>query len=265
MTLIVAIRCEDGVVLSADSQATFATAGLGQQTIKQQTSKKLHIIRERFVLGVSGSIGLSQNYESEIFSRLGNKGGSKARFKTVADAKKFFSEAMWGHAKTAWERTNLAAQSIGQAAVQEAAHGSLVAFPLADSPCLLQFSQLCQPEEANAELPFVSIGSGQPVADPFLSFLRRILWPEKMPTVSDGVLAALWTVTHTIQAQPGLVSEPIQIVTLRKYDGEWRAHELSNGDLGEPRQAIEAMEEELRTVREIFSTQPTSPMPEKQA
>jgi len=265
MTLIVAIRCEDGVVLSADSQATFATAGLGQQTIKQQTSKKLHIIRERFVLGVSGSIGLGQSYESEISNRLRNKGGSKARFGTVADAKKFFSEAMWEHAKTAWEHANLAVHSIGQAAIQEAAHGAVVALPVADSPCLIQFTQLCQPEEANAELPFLSIGSGQPVADPFLSFLRRILWPDRMPTVSDGILAALWTVTHTIQAQPELVSEPIQVVTLRKYGGEWQAHELSKGDLGEPYQAIEAMEEELRTVREIFSAQPTSPMPDKQA
>src|SRR5215208_2497120 len=154
MTLIVAIRCEDGVVLSADSQATFATAGLGQQTIKQQTSKKLHVIQERYVLGVSGTIGLLQNYESEISGRIRNKGGSKARFRSVADAKKFFSEAMWGHAKIAWERANLAAQSIGQAAVQEAAHGSVVAFPLDDAPCLIQFSQLCQPEEANAQLPF---------------------------------------------------------------------------------------------------------------
>jgi hypothetical protein len=51
---------------------------------------------------------------------------------------------------------------------------------------------------------------------------------------------------------------------LRRYGGEWKAYELSDADLGEPRQAIEAMEEELRTVREIFSAPPKSPMPEKQ-
>jgi hypothetical protein len=265
MTLVVAIRCEDGVVLSADSQATFATAGFGQQTIKQQTSKKLRIIRDRFVLGVSGQVGLAQSYEAEISNRLRNKGGAKARFGTTSDAKKFFSEAMWEHAKTAWERANLAAQSLGQAAIQEAVHGSVVALPVADSPCLIQFTQLCQPEEATPQLPFLSIGSGQPVADPFLSFLRRILWQEKMPTVSDGILAALWTVAHTIQAQPGLISEPIQVVTLRKYDGQWEAHELSEGDLGEHRQMMGTIEEEMRRVRsDTFTAQPTSPMPEKQ-
>lgn len=133
-----------------------------------------------------------------------------------------------------------------------------------DEPCLVQFTHQCQPEEATVGLPFLSIGSGQPVADPFLAFIRRIFWPDQAPSLNDGILAALWTVTHTIHAQPGGVASPIRIVTLtRDKNNKWKAEELSEGDLGEHQQMIELTEDEMRKVKDTFSdTEPTSPVPE---
>ena len=142
MTLIVGIKCVDGVVLGADSAATYGTAF--QSTIKQQTSKKLSIIGGQIVLGVSGPVGLAQSYASEIDGLLQNR-GPKQRFKKRADAKKFFSEAMWKYAKPAWERANLVAQTAQHFALQEALHQSVAAFPVAnETPCLLQFTHPCQ-------------------------------------------------------------------------------------------------------------------------
>jgi len=71
------------------------------------------------------------------------------------------------------------AQSLGPMAIQRALTTTLVALPLGHSTCLFQFDEQGAPEEATQELPFVSIGSGQPIADPFLAFLRRIFWPDK--------------------------------------------------------------------------------------
>lgn len=265
MTLIVGIKCADGIVLGADSASTYATA-LGQQhTIKQQTSKKLDIIGEDVVFGLSGPVGLGQSYKEEISSFIQGK-SNRAPWKSVGQAKQYFTEAMWKHAGPAWDKAKVVAQTTGaQVAMQDCAAQTVSAFPVGNEPCLVQFTHQCQPEEATAELPFLSIGSGQPVADPFLAFIRRIFWPQQPPSLSDGVFAALWTITHAIQTQPGGIAHPIRIVTLDKNkNNKWKAEELSEGELGEHQQMFELTEEEMRKVKDTFSeTGPTSPMPEK--
>jgi 20S proteasome alpha/beta subunit len=260
MTLIVGIKCKDGIVLGADSAATYGNAF--QSTIKQQTSKKLCVIQNQVILGVSGPVGLSQSYETEIEEALHNK-GPKQRFKKMADGKKFLKDSMWKHAKPAWEKAEVLSKSIGQQALQAAIHSSVVAFPVAnEEPSLVQFTHECECEAATVELPFVSIGSGQPVADPFLAYIRKIFWPRQEPSLDDGILATLWTLSHAIEALPGGVAGPIQIVTLKKRDGEWECHELSESELGEHRQMIAAMEDGMRkVVKETFFSQSTSPIP----
>lgn len=265
MTLIVAIKCADGIALGADSAATYVTA-LGQQsTIKQQTSKKLDIIGADVVFGLSGPVGLGQSYKDDIASFVSTK-ANRAPWKSIGQAKKYFTDAMWKHAEPAWDRAKVVAQTTGaQIAMQDCAAQTVAAFPVGDEPCLVQFTHQCQPEEATTGLPFLSIGSGQPVADPFLAFIRRVFWPQQLPSLNDGILATLWTITHTIQAQPGGVALPIRIVTLKKNEkNKWRAEELSEGELGEHRQMMELMEEEMRNVKDtFFKTEATGPMPEE--
>lgn len=232
MTLIVGIKCADGVVLGADSASTYVTA-LGQQ------HKKLDIIGADVVFGLSGPVGLGQSYKDEIASFIRTK-GNRAPWKSIGQAKQFLTEAMWKHAGPAWDRARIVAQTTGpQAVMQDCAAQTVAAFPVGDEPCLVQFTPQCQPEEATADLPFLSIGSGQPVADPFLAFIRRIFWPQQSPSLNDGILATLWTITHTIHAQPGGVAPPIRIVTLKKSkNNKWKAEELSDGELGEHQQKM---------------------------
>jgi 20S proteasome alpha/beta subunit len=263
MTVIVGVRCQNAAVLGADSMATYGTS-LGQDTIKQQIAK-LYAIGEDLVLGVSGSVGMAQNYNLELVYKV--KGtGNRTRYRDVAHAARDLREALWKHAGPSWERAAIAAKTIGQGnAYREVAHDTLIALPVNDTPCLLGFSQQCESVEYDANLPIVSIGSGQPVADPFLAFIRRVFWPNSLPTLSEGVLAAVWALTHTIQSQPAHVGEPIQIVTVSKDGrGQWKAQELPDSDLGEHRENIRAMEDGMRKeVKEAFSEKPTSPLPEK--
>ena len=60
MTLIVGIKCSDGVVLGADGAATLGNI-LGETTVTQHVTK-LQIIQDRIIMGVSGQVGLSQLY-----------------------------------------------------------------------------------------------------------------------------------------------------------------------------------------------------------
>lgn len=138
MTLIVAIKCADGVVLGADSASTYATA-LGQQTtIKQQTSKKLNIIGDHVVLSVSGPVGLGQSHRDEISAHLKTK-NNLATWKDLAQAKQFLTTALWKHAGPAWERAGVAAATVGgPVAVQDCAAQTTVAFPVKDEPSLVQ-------------------------------------------------------------------------------------------------------------------------------
>jgi hypothetical protein len=69
------------------------------------------------------------------------------------------------------------------------------------------------PEAASAHLPFVAIGSGQPIADP-LAVIRRLFWPDKLPPTQQGVFAALWAVRHAIQTSHGGAAEAIQVAVL---------------------------------------------------
>ncbi|HEU4658565.1 MAG TPA: hypothetical protein VFR97_13640 [Capillimicrobium sp.] len=65
MTLVLAIRCRDGVVLASDGQAT--TAAAGQPT--RQPVRKLFTIGDRIAWGAAGSLGLQQTLAAELARR----------------------------------------------------------------------------------------------------------------------------------------------------------------------------------------------------
>src|SRR5256885_291322 len=55
---LLGIRRSDGIVLGADGSATLGA--LGTYTARQQSVKKLRIVREKIVFGLSGPVGLGQ-------------------------------------------------------------------------------------------------------------------------------------------------------------------------------------------------------------
>jgi hypothetical protein len=242
MTLIVGIKCTDGIVLVSDGAASLGT--MGQMTARQPT-KKLSIVKERILAGVSGPVGLGQRFVDEI-EQLSD-GGQLAGASSGEIARRMRA-ALWKHAEVEFRVAQVAAQIVGhEAASQSCLTGTLVAFPLGDEAVLFQFDHQCAPEEVTHDLPFAAIGGGQQIADPFLAFLRRIFWEQRKFTVADGIFAALWTVDHAIKTSPGGVAEPIQIIVLeRDAAGHWSARELQDGDMREHRQAIADAEAHLR-------------------
>ena len=105
MTLIVGVKCSDGIVLGADSTATLGIP-LGGSTIRQDTVTKLHIASGKLVIGVSGPVSLSQSYSDEIDAYISLK-GLKITWKNVAEAKAELVKLLWKHAKPAWERAGV--------------------------------------------------------------------------------------------------------------------------------------------------------------
>ncbi len=250
MTLIVGIRCQDGVVLGADGAATFGV--MGQQTIRQET-KKLDIIADCVVVGVSGPIGLGQRIRGEIETQWHSK---EFAGKKTHEAMAKLREALVKHVLQEMQVAQLARNVIGQPGIQGAICATMVAMPVSDVATLIQFDQNCSPESASDTLPFQAVGSGQTIADPFLAFLRRIFWSNKLPNVQDGVFAALWTIKHAIHTNAGGISEPIQVVVLQKRDKKWLARELPKEEQQEHLEAMNYAESYLAGFRQSLQKAP---------
>jgi 20S proteasome alpha/beta subunit len=258
MTLIIGVKCSDGIAIGSDGAATFGA--MGQQTIRQSATK-LHILRDCIVVGVSGSVGLAQRITGEILELYDtNKFSGKESYAAM----KIIREGLWNHIGQELQIAGHAKNAIPpNAAILSAITQTLVAMPVKKNPCLFQFDQQGAPEEATKDLPFVAIGSGQSIADPFLAFLRRIFWSTTLPTLSDGLLATVWTLRHAIETNPGGVSDPIQIITL---DKNGKARQIPEEELKEHLEAVDAAELALKNFRTQLSGGPalekTIPLPE---
>jgi 20S proteasome alpha/beta subunit len=248
VTLIVGVRCSNGVVMGADSAATFAAFG-GQRTIRDEHIRKIQVLEGRLILGSAGSVAMSQRITPVLVEILKQRvtvnsktippmsalapGGAADLIRRVLYEKVFQIEveAAAGAHRAGWGSTS-----------EEAISSTMVALPLQPGPALFTFNAVGLPEEVSESLFCCNMGSGQPIADPFMGFIRRVLWHDAMPTVEQATLGVIWCLDHTIQLHPGGVGGNVQVAVLEKDGNTWKAHELSNADCAEHRQNLAVAE-----------------------
>jgi 20S proteasome alpha/beta subunit len=244
MTLIVGIKCQTGIVMGADGAATFGV--MGQQTIRQ-TTKKLEILEGAIILGTSGFVGLGQRVRDDV-QRIWNE--NKLAGKNPTEAMRIIREAMLGDIQSELQMASLSRNVVGpNVAAETALCATMMTIPVKKEPCLFHFNHQCSVECVTNTLPFVALGSGQTIADPFLAFIRRIFWPDCLPPLADGIFAALWTLKHAIDTAPGGISGPMQVAILEKNS---KAYELPKEDEQEHLEAIENAEKHLAAFRDTF-------------
>lgn len=250
MTLIIGIKCNEGVVVASDGAATMGS--LGTRTVEQPT-KKLDILQNKIIIGVSGPVGLGQRIKGEIDTLYASKDPVNGLLgKKPYETMTIISTKIRQHIFPELDAATRARNVIGNVALDSVLSASLVAIPLNTEAHLFQFDQQGAPEETLATLPYTSIGSGQTIADPFLGFIRRIFWQTSCPNLNDGIFAAVWTLQHAISVNPGGVSYPIQVATL-KHDGKnWIAREYSDLELQEHNEAVTAAENKLLHFKETI-------------
>jgi 20S proteasome alpha/beta subunit len=273
MTLIVGIKCKEGIALGADGAATYGV--LGTPTIRQSVKKKLRLMGSQVVVGVSGPVGLGQRIAGEIeaLQKLGIPIDQNQR-KLLSTCKPyealgFMRHLIWSIVGQELEIARTASQAIGACAFQSALAQTIAALLVANEPCLFSFDQQGSGEQATDDLPFVAIGSGQLIADPFLAFIRRIFWKDQVPTLEQGVFAACWAIQHAIHTNAGGVGPPIQIVTFSKgKDGAkpiWQAQEMLPETNDERLQFIDVLEKKIAELPNIMMDKKSAdaPMPPK--
>ena len=258
MTLIIGYKCSDGVVVGADSGATMGDYVSGLRTIMQSVTK-LHIAGGKAIVGVSGPVGLGQLF----FDSVDNIHNDFRDLDAPTICRKL-REEFQKDATIALRMAGLATSVIGAQAQISAITTTLVALAARNEPHLIQFDCQCNPEMATTDLPFVSIGSGQIIADPFLAFLRRIFWKDSLPPISEGTFAVVWTLEHAIATAPGGIEGPINLGVLKIEGTQPVARLLSNDELQEHREVksqaenyFKKFEQELRpSPRELEPPRP---------
>ena len=196
MTLIVGVRCSDGVVIGSDSAMTF---GSGQQlTIQQPFRAKIELIHDRLIVAGAGAIGAGQR-----FVGLATQAWLNAQIEHVNPV------------DVGRRLASMAVQDFHSTSAPQGSYGALVAYVHDGTAELIEFdAQYFQPEVKTNDNWYVSMGSGQPVADPLLGFARSALWGDEPPTSREGVFAVTLVLKLGCEMAPFGVSPPIQIATL---------------------------------------------------
>lgn len=214
MTLLVGVLCSDGIVVAADSAMTFGQ-GPGQFTISHQ-ARKIDIVSNQVIVAGTGQVGLGQRFAAKVKELWA---ANRLRG-TEVDACRIIAEETL--------------KDFSTTATQRGSFGALVAFPKSQTFHLCEFAAAdMQPELKTKKAWFVSMGSGQSLADPYLALMRTVFWSKGPPNVEDGKFAAVWVVQHVLKAAPGFVGPPIDVAVLKKDGGDFRATFVDDDDLQE--------------------------------
>jgi len=255
MTLIIGVKCSDGLVVGADSGATMGDYVSGLRTVMQPMTK-LDVVGGRAIVGVSGPVGLGQLHVDSV-SRIHNDFRNLGAPEVCRRLRDEFRK----DAEIALHMAAMATKVLGAQARIGAVTTTLVALATKSGLHLIQFDCECCPEMATNDLPFVSIGSGQLIADPFLAFLRRIFWKDRLPSVSDGIFAVVWTLEHAIATAPAGIAGPITLGVLTLEGTQSRARLLTDDELREHHQHIGQAENHVREFKQEQRPRATEPEP----
>jgi 20S proteasome alpha/beta subunit len=240
MTLIVGIKCKDGIVMGADSAQTM-------HGYIHQSTKKLATIGKDLIIGSSGAGSIAHQL------RWALDAASTSGFivtKDLHSAANSLKQSMLAVVQQNYQDC-ASLRQVSSNPPADPHSESLVALPVANQVRLLHFNHACSLIEITDDVCFGSIGSGTFAANPFLLLIKRTWWADNQPSVADGIIATVWALDHAIQTSSGGVAEPKQLITLTKDNRQWKAQEFSSDELVEHHEIIERLEARLgETLRE---------------
>jgi 20S proteasome alpha/beta subunit len=174
--------------------------GSGGHTIEQPHREKVKVIERQVIVAGTGQVGLGQRFEQCVCECWGNSG--------------FVGK---NETDVACRLSHNSIKNFQQTCLQSFNFGALVAYPHKNQPTLIEFaSGDFQPEIKNSSSWYVSMGAGQPVADPLLGLVRRVFWGDSPPDLRLGIFAAAMVLTLGCEMAPYGVSAPIQMAVLTK-------------------------------------------------
>lgn len=224
MTVLVGIRCTDGVVIGSDSAMTFGWSP-ENPTIEQFHPNKVDIVGSNIIVAATGHIGVGQRFTHEV-EKVSNSDVVKNG--PAVEAGRILA--------------NAAVKNFASTDTPKGRNGALVALPIRGKAELIEFQPAdFQPEVKTPAVWYASMGSGQVIADPLLGFVRTAFWKEGVPDLQAGLFAATFVLKLACDMAPVGVSHPLQMAVLRKGKegrGGFRASRLSRDELAEHEESV---------------------------
>ncbi|MFO1430527.1 MAG: hypothetical protein U1F76_10375 [Candidatus Competibacteraceae bacterium] len=245
MTIVVSIKCSDGVVIACDSMLTV-------NGFVQQIGQKIHILSELQLFAFSGDLALAERFRA-IATVMANH-------LPQAQHKLYYATAVGKYLVEDLKSTGLDPLNVNL--------WTVLCFVKDEAPEVCIFEHGSQPRYLDQDHYTWVIGSGAVAAAPFLKFLIDTLLGNRQPNVAEGKLLATWAVNYSIATMAGGVGMPIDLATIEKEpNGEWQLRELNRSDIDEILQAIRSASDALRRWRdELISEKDAEevPKPENQ-
>jgi 20S proteasome alpha/beta subunit len=234
MTALIGVLCSDGAVVSTDSASSFAT---GQTFTIKQKVQKVFVIENCAIVAGSGQVGMGQRFNdvaSKVFTN------NRCRTKVPLDV--------------ARELATEGCKDFANTGAQANSFGALLAFGASKDIHLCEFAQPdFQPELKTATTWFVSMGSGQPITDPFLGLMKKAFFAHKQPTLAEGIFIVTWALYNVFELCVGHIEGPAQIATLGKRDdGNFTAKLLSDEDIAQHEENARGAERHLAKYKETL-------------
>jgi 20S proteasome alpha/beta subunit len=235
VTVLVGVRCKDGIVVGSDSSATFG-ADRGVKTIEQR-AQKIFIVEDKIIIAGTGEVGLGQRFTAAIREAYKNK-----VFLNVTSGEDF-----------AKKLCVVGLKDFQETGIGPGAFGAMVAFPIKSEVFLCELAITnFQPELKVTGTWFCSMGSGQQITDPFLGFLKRVFFPPgtegsfdgPLPNLKEAMFLVTWALANVIELNPGGINGPPQMAVLSK-DKDPKALYVHPDDLEEDQNFVKAAEKHL--------------------
>ncbi len=244
MSLIVGIRCADAVVLAASGPSTMPSDD-GLPAARQWT-KKLQVVGGQAVLGVSGHDGLAQEMALALERSLSEPEKRDISEDMLRDK---LREALAAPVQrtVAIHRTLQGLPGFGITSNEYVVSQSLLGIPFHGVLRLFMLDPECSLTEITPDLAWAAIGSSRSTAEPFLAFIKKVLWDSGRPNVAQAELAAFWTLKHAIEYNAAGLSHPIQLtVMVRSESGSIDIIERGDREKDVMRQVVDEGETAFR-------------------
>jgi 20S proteasome alpha/beta subunit len=238
MTIVVCIKCSDGVALAADSMLS-----IGEM---QHSGKKIQIIDQRSIFAFAGDLGLAERF----------KAFAVAEMPSIYDDPNMLTHAI--------NISRLTADSFKSTHIEPitAQLQTIIVHPHQDKVEACLFLPFLNPRYLDSNHCYAVLGSGTSAALPFLAFLLESLNAEGgPPNLSDGKLFAAWAVTYAIQRLSGGVGGDINVAIATNGSDGATSQELSPENVEELKEHIRSATTYLKRWKQELSFNNSEPPP----
>ncbi len=208
-----------------------------QPTIEQPFHEKIAIVSGHIIVAGTGEIGLGQRF-TDVAERLWREKAFQG--KSAIDIGRLLAKG--------------AVEDFSATQVKQGSYGALVAVPSNRTAELIEFSlSHFQPEIKTQANWYVSMGSGQAVADPLLGFVRSTFWGNEPPSRQEGIFAVTMVLKLACEMAPFGVAEPIQMALLSpQVKGPPSAFKLTEEELLEHMGNVEGAIDHFKKYRGLL-------------